>query len=299
VWQGSKDTLIVEACEHRAHMLNLRPDIIVLTNIEFDHPDYYRDLDHVVETFQQYVDQLPQTGVLIYNLDDVATARLDMDCQAMAYSQRLLRPTVSDRRQLFTLPNGVEFSLQIPGDFNVANALACIMLTRYLHIPDPITQRVLADFTGVWRRFQVLGETPAGAVVISDYAHHPTAVAATMTAAREFYPDRRLVAVFQPHQRTRTQELLTEFVNCFQQYVQPQDKIIIAEIYDVAGREESSVVLSSRELVEKIHLPQVIYAPDLDTAHMIVDEVIEPTDVVLVMGAGDVYRVAEELAIRH
>jgi UDP-N-acetylmuramate--alanine ligase len=280
-------------------MLNLRPDIIVLTNIEFDHPDYYRDLDHVVETFQQYVDQLPQTGVLIYNLDDVATARLDMDCQAMAYSQRLLRPTVSDRRQLFTLPNGVEFSLQIPGDFNVANALACIMLTRYLHIPDPITQRVLADFTGVWRRFQVLGETPAGAVVISDYAHHPTAVAATMTAAREFYPDRRLVAVFQPHQRTRTQELLTEFVNCFQQYVQPQDKIIIAEIYDVAGREESSVVLSSRELVEKIHLPQVIYAPDLDTAHMIVDEVIEPTDVVLVMGAGDVYRVAEELAIRH
>jgi UDP-N-acetylmuramate--alanine ligase len=154
-------------------------------------------------------------------------------------------------------------------------------------------QKTLANFSGVWRRFEVLGSYK-GATVISDYAHHPTAVASTIKAAKEFYPGRRIVAVFQPHQRSRTKKLFEGFTHCFDD----ADFAIIQEIYDVAGREEDAdAAISSQQLVDAVEKTgkYALYAADVVTTRQHLDTIMDSNDVVIIMGAGDVYHLAEEL----
>lgn len=295
---GSKDVLVVEADEHEAHMLHLRPHMIVLTNIEADHLDYYRDLDHIVLTFQKYLDNLPESGVLFKNVDDSESQELGCDGTVVTYgidhpaqvSARLQRRA---HTQCFT-SNGTAFELQIPGRFNVLNALAAIAVARHLHIPEQVIVDTLHDFHGVWRRFEIMGHY-RGATVISDYAHHPTAVHSTIKAAREFYPGRRLVAVFQPHQRSRTKKLFSDFTKSFSE----ADFVIIQEIYDVAGREQSADTdISSGDLVAAVEQTgkYALYSADIADTRRKIDAVVEKNDVLLIMGAGDIYTLAEELA---
>lgn len=296
---GGKELLVVEACEHKEHMLNLHPSMIVLTNIEEDHLDYYKDLDHIVSTFQKYVNHLPSTGVLFKNADDSEVEDIGFDGTVIRYgidhnaTVMATECSSSEGRQSFT-SDGTAFELRIPGRFNVYNALAAIAVARHLGVGEQIIQQTFASFTGVWRRFEVVGECK-GATIVSDYAHHPTALHSTIKGAYEFFPGKRIVVLFQPHQRSRTQRLFHGFVESLleAQYV------IVQEIYDVAGREDASVAISSRDLVTAVEAKgkYAVYSPDAVESERLLRSVIEPGDVVLVMGAGDVYHVAEKLVV--
>jgi len=291
----NKKFFVVEACEHKEHMMGLSPNAIILTNIEEDHLDYYRDLEHIQITFQNYINKLPEHGILVKNNDDSESRELGCDSKVITYGidnkAQVMAKNIRKEKMLQRFSVGkTPFSLQIPGDFNIYNALAVIAMARALDIPDNIIKKALTNFAGTWRRFEMVG-TYRGATVISDYAHHPTAVAATIKAAKEFYPDRRVVVLFQPHQHSRTKKLFANFTKCFK----GADLIIIHKIFDVAGREENADQdVSSKDLVKAVERTgkYVFYTDTVEQAVQKMQEHVERNDVLLVLGAGDIYKVA-------
>ncbi|MFA5188911.1 MAG: UDP-N-acetylmuramate--L-alanine ligase [Patescibacteria group bacterium] len=323
---GDSEYFVVEGDEYKAHMMELNPKVIILNNIEFDHPDFYRDLTQYIDTFQDFVNKLPEDGYLIYNRDDKnITERLEMpNCNIATFALEdqsadliVKNIKIEHGRQIFKpVYKGQElrdFNLQVPGKFNILNALGASLMALELGVNADVVKSTLAQYTGAWRRFEIIGKmsglTPDknGALVISDYAHHPTEVAKTIQAAKEFYPDKRLLVVFQPHQIQRTKSLFDDFVKTFAQ--SPADVVILSEIYDVAGREEKDVTkrISSNDLLDKIILTEskkliagvkpslYYYASDLtETKAKILSEV-QSNDVVLILGAGDIDKVAREL----
>lgn len=281
---GQSEYLVVEGCEHMAHMLGLHPEIVVLTNIEAEHLDYYRDLDHIRETFQKFVDQVPQSGFVVRNADDSESMKLSVGSEDLTYS-------LGDKP--------AELELQIPGEFNVANALAAMTAATKLDVDQAVALKALSEFPGVWRRFERVGQF-AGAEIVSDYAHHPTAIGKTLEAAREHFPDQRLVVCFQPHQHARTRDLFDDFIEAFEL----ADELIVSEIYDVVGRHDKVEDISSRDLVNTIQefdqsqsvSRDVLYAADLKEAEQMLRERVQSNDIVIVMGAGDIDQVARLLA---
>lgn len=302
---GKSDLFVVESCEYRAHMLLLKPWTIVLNNIEADHLDFYKDLNHIVQTFQQFVNGLRSPDdLLVINNDDLNIRRLVLPkCRIVRYGIANGADVSVDNirklpgKQIFDViyygHNIGEFELKIPGDFNIYNALAAISFCLTLDVPIGIIKECLKEFKGIWRRFEMIGNDEI--TVISDYAHHPTAVKSTLKAAREFFPGRRIVAIFQPHQHDRTKRLFNEFANSFDL----ADVVVLPEIYDVAGREEG-IEISSADLVEEIKKitpkKQIVYAKDLAETVLKVNELKKNEDVVLVMGAGDVYTIVENIS---
>lgn len=298
---GKSDIMVVEACEHQAHMLQLRPTHIIITNIEEDHLDYYHDLDHIVLTFQRYINSLGSEGVFIKNADDSESTEIGFDGKIVTFGidepadVRASHIHTQDAQQTFQV-GGENFSLHIPGRFNVANACATIALARTLGVADSVIRKSLAKYVGTWRRFEIKG-TYKQAIVVSDYAHHPTAISSTLKAAREFYPHRRLVVVFQPHQHNRTARLFTKFETAFE----AADFVILTEIFDVLGRENLQDKAFSGEALAKAvekHGKYTIFAPTLERARQQIDEFVEPNDVLLIMGAGNIYQLAENLTQR-
>ncbi len=303
---GKGRFFVVEACEYRAHLLNLHPEMIVLTNIEEDHLDYFRDLDHIRDTFQEFLNKLKGKGLAVLNADDVQTNKLVMDRVIKYGTGAKADYRSSDRRiahgtQAVTVlraqpPETLgDLVLKIPGAFNVANALAATTAAMELGVPFETCRRVLKDFRGIWRRFERVG-TWRGAEIISDYGHHPTAIRGTVEAAREFFPKRRVVLCFQPHQHARTKELLPDFI----QALREADVVIIPEIYKVVGRTEAEEKeISSRLLADLVRAADpsktVLFASDLLDAERILEALIREGDVVIIQGAGDVDDVARAL----
>lgn len=308
---GRSKYFVVEACEHEANMLKLYPQVIVLTNIEEDHLDFYGDLAHIREAFQKYIDNLPPDGQLILNADDhVSFYELHPAVPLVTYGignradYMARHARVTPGRQTFEVVAMSklhevlgEFALHVPGSFNVMNALAAATAALELGVPVQAIRETIAAFTGIWRRFERIGERD-GALVISDYGHHPTAVHGTLQAARDFYPDRRIVLVFQPHQHNRTRQLFNEFVASFD----GADALILSEIYGVAGRtaaEDRDV--SSEDLVEAVierderrgKTREVAYAESIEETLAALEQTAQPDDLVLVMGAGDIFTLAE------
>ncbi len=303
---GNGRFFVVEGCEHKANMLNLEPEMIVLTSIEKDHLDYYRDLEHIRETFQTFVDKLSHKGLVILNTDDPVSNTLVVQ-DAVTYG--LVSPAhyrgqnrqtqsgsqqVSVSREVPPEELGV-MTLKIPGAFNVSNVLAATAAAMELGVPFEVCQRVVESFTGIWRRFERVG-TWQGHEVISDYGHHPTAIRATVQAAREFFPDKKIVLCFQPHQHSRTAAMFDEFVEA----LQTADITIIPEIYRVEGRTETQEV-SSNDLVQKI-LEQnpdycVHYAQHMEHAKAVLEKVCSGSGphLVIIQGAGDIDELARIL----
>lgn len=326
---GKGDFFVVEACEHNAHMLNLSPEYIVLTNIEADHLDFYKNLENILKHFGEYVSRIPQSGFLIYNADDKNTAKLSTigfptsDSRKISYgagegadfkfANRQVEegpPRVGESlrveagKQLFdVLLEGNKLGtveLGIPGLFNVYNAMAAIAAAVGLGVEFDAAAKSLASFAGLWRRFERVGKYK-GATIISDYGHHPTAVASTILAAREFYPGRRVVVAFEPHQHHRTKALFADFVRSFGD----ADMAILSEIYDVIGRAGDKDI-SGKSLAEAIVKywktdeyqrsdRELIYCENLDETEDALRKNIKKNDIVIIMGAGDIYKIAEKL----
>jgi len=300
---GRSDLFVLEACEYRAHMLLLDPSSIILTNIEEDHLDYYKDLNHIIQTFQQFINKLKDESgkmkAIILNNDDLNIRQLDMpECKKISYGLAPGADLCAERirkelgKQIFNVKFGEqdlgEFELGIPGDFNIYNALAAAAYALSLDIPVGQIKESLKNFKGIWRRFEIIYDDKF--TLVSDYAHHPTAIQATLKAAKEFYLGRRIVCVFQPHQHDRTQKLFDQFVKSFDDV----DILIMPEIYDVKGRNQNSNI-SSKDLVDKISGKEAYYAADLDQTVEKVSQIVKENDVVIVMGAGDVYDVISNI----
>lgn len=308
---------VVEGCEWQANMLNLNPQIIVLTNIEEDHLDYYRDINHIIETFQKYVEKLPSNGILIANSDDkniqlllkkINPAPLFFQKKAaldkiITFGQnkeanfqiKLMSQKKRGINKFILQSNKIkkEITLQIPGLFNIYNATAASVAAIELGAPFNVIKNVLVNFKGIWRRFEKVGEKN-GAIIISDYAHTPTAIQGTIQAAKDFYPIRRIVVAFQSHHRDRTKKLFNEFVGSFDQV----DFLILPEIFDVEGREDKkNKNISSKDLIKEIKKRsafknrQILYAKDLKETKKIILKNLESNDLILLLGAGNIYQI--------
>lgn len=302
---GESKYLVFESDEYRRAFVNYHPAVAVVTNINLDHLDYYRDEADYVSAFADYVAGLPADGLLVINADDV-------NCQKVAedFSGRLITFSAGggadyaakniraeEQKQLFEVWRSGElldeFELSIPGAHNVADALAAIAVAQELKIDLEVCRRSLAEFKGAWRRFQNLGKC-GRADVIADYAHTPDAVAKTIAAAREFYAGKKILAIFQPHQYNRTKNFFTEFAKSFS----AADKVVIPDIYFVAGRENPADFDVSGEKLAAAVTEQgidAVYGGDLAETEKIARENAESYDLILVLGAGDVYEVAKRL----
>lgn len=320
---GAGDWFVVEACEHMASFLHIRPRIAVITNIEEDHLDFYRDLEHIKETFQKWIDNketnfamgaedkiagagddrtsmhvrdIASGGVVVLNAED--TVSRELEAREAAY-YKVNDRKVEEGKQTFDVA-GVDIELKIPGKFNASNAAAALTAAHAAGVLDEKALESLANFGGTWRRFEHVGAWEAkGAEVYSDYAHHPTAIKGTIQAFKEFFGDRRLVMVFEPHQHSRTHELFDEFVDAFGALGE-KDTLILAEVYRVTGRTEEEFE-GSQQLVDAVKAAgefkgDARYAADHADVKRQLEDVTGKGDVVVIVGAGSIDAVARELA---
>jgi len=297
---GNSEWLVVEACEWQAHMLKIKPQIIVLTNISEDHLDYYKNLDDIKNHFAKFVDKLPMDGLLIKNADDVNSTLLTFD-NMLTFGQKnssygFSEPQIKNSMQSFVISkDGQELNqleLHVPGIYNVYNAVACVAVADQLKVNRHQIWNALREFTGTWRRFEIVGKYKTN-TIISDYAHHPDSIDGLMQAAKDFYPDRKIIAVFQPHHQNRTKNLLDKFSKSFGL----ADTVIISEIYHVSGRESEADNISAKALADKIVSDKPVYfCADFKSIKQKLREIDPSEAVVLFIGAGDIDNLARELA---
>ena len=270
---GREDLFVVEACEYRDHLLELSPEILVITNIELDHTDFFPSLSALQSTFRIAVEKVPAHGVIVCNPEDPNVAAVIKNAKAriVDYAQKAVG------------------SLLLVGEFNREKARAALAAAQAAlpTLSQEAAVKSLSEFRGSWRRFEYKGETPNGALVYDDYAHHPTAVAKTIQGAREKFPDRKIIVAFHPHLYSRTKSFLAEFAEALSH----ADKAIVAPIY--AAREIEDPTVSNSILAEAAG--QNVIA--LDSFDSIRDELLKEGQgsVVITMGAGDIYKVAEQL----
>ncbi len=289
---GRDDLLVVEGDEYHRHVLSYSPSVLVLNNMELDHTDIFPTFEAYAEMFGQAIDRVRDGGEVVWNQNDAGLAKLVED-----------RKSKLESRNVSSAPVGRTYDqkLLVPGEMNARNAaMAAAAVNAWKSDIDPsVISRALAGFPGVWRRFEKVGELD-GVPVISDYGHHPTEVRETLKAAKAAFPEKRLILCFQPHQRNRTKHLFNDFVGVFNGV----DVLILAEIYDVPGREaEEDKDVSSRVLLEAVEAwdrqhqveRERLYVPDLTQAEAAIRTIVKPGDAVIVMGAGTIDGVARRL----
>jgi len=301
---GGEEFLVTEACEYCGSFLKFFPKISIILNVDEDHLDYFKDIHDIIDCFHAFAQKTPADGLLIVNADDpnametisgvsapiitfgTKNQQADFTARDIAYKE--------DGCADFTvLKNGspmMQVRLCVPGEHNVKNALAVIAAADFMGISCEQIQRGLDAFSGTCRRFEKKG-TFNGATVIDDYAHHPTEIRATLSTAKKAAGENRVLCVFQPHTYTRAFKLRDEFSKSFADC----DSVIVVDIY--AAREKDTGLISSRQIAEDInqnsHNAQ--YAKSFAEAEQILREKAAPGDLVITMGAGDVYKIGESL----
>jgi len=303
---GEGDIIVIEADEYDRTFLRLTPSLAVITSIEEDHLDIYDDLADIQDAFVQYANSVPFFGAAILCLDDPNVQAIlgDVERRVLTYGttrQAEVRATSIERDGLqtrFDVAHGGErlgtITLPVPGMHNVRNALATVAVGIELDIDFDEVAAGLARFDGVRRRFERIGEA-GGVLVLDDYAHHPTEIKATLDAAGQGFPDRRIVAVFQPHLYSRTRDFMDAFARAFFN----ADVLVVTDVY--GAREEPIEGVSGKALADRAAQyghRSVHYEPSLDALPDRVRDLAEPGDVVLMLGAGDIWRASRALVDR-
>jgi UDP-N-acetylmuramate--alanine ligase len=303
VKMGTGELLVVEADEFDRSFLKLTPTLAVITTIESEHLDTYTDLAGVQDAFVDFANKVPFYGSVIVCGDEanirailprlkrpIVSYGLGDDCDF-----RAANISYSEHRTRFLMYHGAEqiteFELQVPGRHNVLNALASIAVANELDVPIEATRKALADFTGVHRRFEIKGEVN-GVIIVDDYAHHPTEVENTLKTARACWPDRRIVALFQPHLFTRTRDFAADFGKV----LSLADVVLLTDIYP--SRERPIPGVTSDLILDAAQRSGAKNARILDGANLAADvqSLIQSGDALIVMGAGSITRTAQELS---
>jgi len=288
---GKGDTILLESCEYCDSFLNFFPSLALILNIEADHLDYFKDLQDVEKSFRKFA--LLSTNGVIANGDDenVLQALEGIDYISFGFGEhnRVRAAEVSqDWRRFDVICDGEKychFELPIYGHHNAVNALAAAGVAWMMGIPGDVTSRGLASFHGPGRRLEYKGQF-RGADIYDDYAHHPGELAATLEAVRSM-GYQRIILAFQPHTYTRTKALFDDFVR----ELSKADVVVLAEIY--AARERNTIGISSKDLAERI--PGAIYCASLGQVTACLEELAQPRDMILTMGAGDIFHAGEAL----
>ena len=301
---GEGEYFVAEACEYRRSFHKIHPHIAIVNNVEEDHLDCYSGIDEIVDSFGQFAAQIDPDGLLVLNLDDLnalkvgrwhqgPTATFGFDPRADWCASEINSSFgfTSFRVHHKGEPMG-QFCLKMSGRHNVANALAAVAVAHHIGVGEEAIVQALAKFSGVHRRFEELGEVD-GVMILDDYAHHPTAIRATLHAAREKYPDRKIWCVFQPHQHSRTRFLLEDFACSFSE----ADHVIVPDIYFVRDTHWDTEQVCAQDLVSRIALQggDARYIPEFDGIVRYLSENLAENDLLITMGAGDVYRVAQRV----
>ena len=317
---GSSDWFVIEADEYDGMFLGLHPQIAVVTNVEWDHPDCYPTPQRFAQAFEQFVDNVAADGAVVACMDDAGAAALRLACDPNAAGKatgavdgpcwlgygldphadlRAAPPRVSMGRTLSQVtwwhaPVG-ELRLRVPGDHNVRNALAAVAVASCCDVPMEQALASLRTFRGTARRFEQRGKV-GGITVIDDYAHHPTEVRATLAAARQRFPRSgqagRIWAIFQPHTFSRTHALLADLHGALDE----ADRVIVTDIY--AAREVDGGEVSVADVMLASGHGDIQHIGRLDDAAAALAAHVAPGDVVITLGAGDVNRVGELLLRR-
>ena len=298
---GQGDYIVAEADESDGSFLRYSPAIAVVTNIDREHLDFYKDLDNIKSVFLNFIDRIPFYGLAVLCLDNDAVQDLipqirkrfitygsspQADLQALDVVCKGLSSKFTVAYQGRTLGT---VKLSLPGEHNVYNSMAAIVVGMELGIEFEKIKNALEKVEGVQRRLEIKG-TARGATVLDDYGHHPTEIKTTLTALSQGWPGKRKVVVFQPHRYTRTRALFDDFARSFYQ----ADVLLVMPIY--AASEKPIEGVESRSLCESIQAhghKDVRYVPDLQSAVTALQELATPQDVILTLGAGNVYQVGE------
>jgi len=317
---GAGDYIVVEADESDASFLNLSPILAVVTNIDADHMDTYgHDLSRLKAAFVDFLHRMPFYGAAIVCIDDpgvrsivpmlsrpIVTYGLGDDAMVRAIDVKALpggQMRFTCRRRNGTPMPDLAITLNLPGEHNVRNALAAIAVATELELSDASTVKALAEFSGVGRRFQRWGELPVAPArgggqftLVDDYGHHPVEMAAVLAAARGAFPGRRLVLAFQPHRYTRTRDCFEDFVRVLGE----ADAVLLTEVY--AAGETPIVAADGRALARATRVAgkaEPVFVDDVAALPEAIEAFVQDGDVVIVMGAGSIGGVAQQLAERE
>lgn len=271
---GKSKYLVVEACEYRKSFLNIEPTIAVITNIDNDHLDFYKDISDIQNAFGEFASKVPKGGFVVCNPQDkmVKPAIKDLSCK------------IVDAHEF----RNEKLKLKVLGEHNKKNSDMALAVAHLLGISKNKANKSLEDFSGTWRRFEYKGETKSGAIVYDDYGHHPTEIKASLKGAREMFPKQKITVVFQPHLFSRTKLLLNDFSKSFNDV----DKVILAPIYP--AREPFDSTISSEILAEKIGKKTSSFKDFISIEKNLIDS-LSKSDILITMGAGDVYKIGENI----
>ena len=294
---GKGDTIILESCEYCNSFLSFFPTVAVILNVEADHLDFFHDLEDIEHSFRTFAELTPKDGLVIANCEDENTMhalegldrplltfgleRGDVRAEGLTFQKGMAEFDVVAEGKLYT-----HVALQVPGVHNVKNALAAAAAAYALHIPGEAVAQGLGAFKGAGRRFEHKGSIN-GAEIYDDYAHHPAELKALLDTAKTL-GYQRVVCAFQPHTYTRTKALFHDFTEVLRQ----PDLTLLAEIF--AAREDNTSGISSKDLAEQI--PGSLYFPTLEELTAYLRENARPGDLILTVGAGDIYTVGNALA---
>lgn len=303
---GKGDFFIIEADEYDGMFLSLRPFLLIITNIEHDHPDFYPTMQDYQAAFQKLVRLVPEGGTLLVCDEDKNAKGLlaDIPKGVIAYTFGTSQSANLRAENIHQVENlGVQFSarlmkgkfiegiqLKVPGSHNAINALSVLAAMELLEIPLAASKKALEEYIGTGRRFDILGIADQ-VTIINDYAHHPTEIRATLAAARQQYKNHSIWVVWQPHTYSRTFTLIDGFIHAFQDC----DHIIVTEIYQ---SRELKRDISSADIAPKIHHRDVKYMADFQSIVDHLSQALKPGDVLLVLSAGDANRISSQMLER-
>lgn len=299
---GQSEYFLSEACEYTNSFLSFLPKIGIILNVDEDHLDFFRDLDHIIDSFHRFAKLLPADGVLIIqdNIFGIDVITSNLDCKVITYgtkstSDYCAKNITYDEQGLASFDLSIQggpsvpFSLSVSGEHNVMNAVAAVVAGQLADLSIPTIQAGLKSFDGTTRRFEYKGERD-GFTVIDDYAHHPTEIKATLSSAAH-YPHREIWCIFQPHTYTRTKALFSEFVDA----LALADHVIMADIY--AARETDTLGVSSEQLALalKENGCDAYYLNSFEEIAQFAIKNCKKDDVLITMGAGDVVNIGDAI----
>ena len=300
---GEGDFIVAEADESDGSFLKMSPTIAVVTNIDREHLDYYKGLNHIQEVFLRFIEKIPFYGLAVLCLDNEAIQEIipniqkrfttyGMSIQADFRAKDVVFEGLKSRFKVYHLGKLLgDILLNLPGIHNVYNSLASIAVGIELDIPFDVIKSALQTAEGVQRRLEIKGEKK-GVTVVDDYGHHPTEIKTTLEAARECWPDRRVVAVFQPHRYSRTQALFDDFTRAFYQ----SDLLVVLPIYAAGEKKIDGVEgFALFEEIQRHGHKDVVYAESFEAAVSHLKTILVSNDILLTLGAGDVWKVGEML----
>ena len=300
---GEGEFIVAEADESDGSFLKMSPAIAVVTNIDREHLDHYEDLDDIKSAFLNFIDRIPFYGLAILCLDNESVQDLIPDikkryttygisAQADIQAKNVIFDGLQSRFSLYRRGDHLgDVRLNLPGIHNVYNSMASVAVALELSIPFDTIKNALETLQGVQRRMEIKGEI-SGITVVDDYGHHPTEIKATLQAAKESWPDRRIVVVFQPHRYSRTRALFDDFTRSFYQ----SDVLLVLPIYSAGEKVLEDVdSFSMCDGIRKHGHREVICKESLTTAVSELKNILQAGDVLLTLGAGDVWKVGENL----